>query len=154
MTTTTATKRSTARERALMLFVVLQRAAGAASTRITDHNDLHGLTGTEFGILEALYHKGPLLLGDLQRKILLTSGGVTYTVDRLAEKGLVMRKECETDRRARFAALTPKGEALIERIFPSHAALIEEIMAGLTPREQEQAIELLRKLGLFAAEED
>ena len=67
------------------------------------------LSETEFGILEALYHKGPLLLGDVQKKILLSSGGVTYAVDRLAEKGLVERRECSSDRRARYAARHGSG---------------------------------------------
>jgi MarR family 2-MHQ and catechol resistance regulon transcriptional repressor len=153
MTTTTATKRLNAQERALKLFVVLERAAMAVGKRIDDHADKHGLTATEFGILEVLYHKGPLLLGDVQKKILLSSGGVTYTVDRLAEKGLVQRRDCETDRRARYAALTPKGEAVMARAFPSHAEQIESTMSALSAREQDEAIALLRKLGLSAAEE-
>jgi len=153
MTPATATRRSPSQERALKLFVILQRSANAVRDRITEQADLYDLTVTEFGILEALYHKGPLLLGDVQRKILLSSGGVTYTVDRLADKGLVERRECETDRRARYAALTPKGEALISKIFPAHAVRIEEAMSALTAREQQEVIELLRKLGLSAAAE-
>lgn len=145
---TATTRRITTQERALKLFVVLQRAATAVSRRIEELADLHGLTVTEFGILEALHHKGPLLLGDVQKKILLTSGGVTYTIDRLVEKGLVARRECETDRRARYAALTPKGEALIAKIFPAHAMQIEETMSALSAREQDEAITMLRKLGL------
>lgn len=151
--TASATRRSTARERALKLFIVLQRSTMAVSRRVVELTDVHGLTPTEFGILEALYHKGPLLLGDVQKKILLSSGGVTYTIDRMAEKGLVQRRECETDRRARYAALTPKGEALIAKVFPAHAAQIENTMSALSAREQDEAIGLLRKLGLSAAAE-
>jgi MarR family 2-MHQ and catechol resistance regulon transcriptional repressor len=121
--------------------------------RVEAEMQRHDLTPTEFGILEALYHKGPLLLGDVQKKILLSSGGVTYTVDRLAEKGLVERRECASDRRARYAALTPKGEAVIARIFPDHAACIEEALSGLGAREQEELTALLRKLGLAAAQD-
>ncbi|HJQ19676.1 MAG TPA: MarR family transcriptional regulator [Gemmatimonadaceae bacterium] len=152
MTTETAetTKRTPAQERALKLFVVLTRAANAIHCRLHSKTDLHGLTLTEFSILEALYHKGPLLLGDVQRKILLSSGGVTYTVDRLAEKGLVERRECTTDRRARYAALTPKGEALIAEIFPSHAERIEDVMSTLTSKEQAELTDMLRRLGLNA----
>src|SRR5688572_5330829 len=150
----TAPRRHTAQERALKLFVVLERAAMAVSQRIVELTDIHGLTPTEFGILEALYHKGPLLLGDVQKKILLTSGGVTYTIDRMTEKGLVERRECETDRRARYAALTPKGETLIAGMFPEHAAQIEETMSVLSAREQDEAIAILRKLGLSAAAEE
>ena len=151
--TLAAPKRSVAQERALKLFIVLERAAVAIERRVKEQADLHGLTWTEFEILEAVYHKGPLLLGDVQKKILLTSGGVTYTVDRLAEKGLMMRKECETDRRARYAALTPKGTALIASIFAPMAQHIEELMSVLNAREQEEATELLRRVGLAAAGE-
>ena len=148
-----APKRSVAQDRALKLFIVLERAAIAIERQVKAQADLNGLTWTEFEILEAVYNKGPLLLGDLQKKILLTSGGVTYTVDRLAEKGLVMRKECETDRRARYAALTPKGTALIASIFAPMAEHIEELMSVLNAREQEEATELLRRVGLAAAGE-
>src|SRR5688500_13822719 len=114
MTPTTATRRTTSQERALKLFVVLQRCAIAVMGNFHKHADLYDLTLTEFEILEALYHKGPLLLGDVQRKILLSSGGVTYTVDRLAEEGLIERKECRTDRRARNERANDKGWTLTQ----------------------------------------
>jgi MarR family transcriptional regulator, 2-MHQ and catechol-resistance regulon repressor len=151
MSPATVSRRSAAQERALKLFVVLERAAGSVVRCLQRNADLQGLTHTEFEILEALYHKGPLLLGDVQRKILLTSGGVTYTVDRLAEKGLVERRDCASDRRARYAALTAKGHSLMEKIFPAIAKLIEETMSTLSAREQDEAIAALRKLGLRAA---
>jgi MarR family transcriptional regulator, 2-MHQ and catechol-resistance regulon repressor len=151
MTPTTATRRTTSQERALKLFVVLQRCASAVMGNFQEHADLYDLTLTEFEILEALYHKGPLLLGDVQRKILLSSGGVTYAIDRLADKGLVERRECATDRRARYAALTPKGEGVVSRIFPAIASHIEATMSVLNGRQQDEAIDLLRKLGLGAA---
>ena len=115
------------------------------------HADLYDLTLTEFEILEALYHKGPLLLGDVQRKILLSSGGVTYAIDRLADKGPGERRECPTHRRARYGALTPKGDEVVGRIFPAIAAHIEKTMSALSGREQDEAIDLLRKLGHKAA---
>ena len=146
-----APKRSAAQARALKLFIVLERAALAIERRVKEQADLHGLTWTEFEILEAVFNKGPLLLGDIQKKILLTSGGVTYTVDRLAEKGLLQRKECETDRRAKWAMLTPKGTTLIASIFAPMAEQIEELMSVLNAREQEEATELLRRVGLNAA---
>jgi len=151
MTPTTASRRTTSQERALKLFVVLQRCASAVMGNFHKHADLYDLTLTEFEILEALYHKGPLLLGDVQRKILLSSGGVTYAIDRLADKGLVERRECATDRRARYAALTPKGEGVVSRIFPAIASHIEETMSVLNGRQQDEAIDLLRKLGHGAA---
>lgn len=139
-------------EQALKLWVVLSRAFDAVQAHAQADIARHGLTLTEFGVLEALYHKGPLLLGEVQRKILVTSGGVTYLVDRLVAKGLVERRRCPTDRRAAYAALTPGGEALIREIFPQHAAAIDRALGGLDEAQRAQAIQLLRTLGRYAAE--
>ena len=141
---------ATSEATALKLWIVLSRAYGAVSRLAEADIARHGLTGTEFAILEALYHKGPLLLGELQRKNLVSSGGITYLVDRLEGKGLVRRQECPADRRARYAALTPDGEALIARIFPEHARSIARAVGGLPEAEQAQAIALLRTLGTAA----
>jgi MarR family transcriptional regulator, 2-MHQ and catechol-resistance regulon repressor len=138
-------------ETALKLWVVLARATNAVSKHVESDVAQHDLTGTEFGILEALYHKGPMLLGEIQRKILVTSGGITYLVDRLVEKGFVKREECAEDRRARYAVLTPAGTALIKKMFPQHTVAIERAVSGLTQAEQREAVQLLRKLGLAAA---
>ena len=136
---------------ALKLWVVLARSFNAVSARLAEDIARHELTQTEFAILEVLYHKGPLLLGEVQKKILVTSGGITYLVDRLVEKGFVKREECAEDRRARYAVLTPTGTALIRKIFPQHTTAIERALGGLTLAEQREATQLLRKLGLAAA---
>jgi MarR family 2-MHQ and catechol resistance regulon transcriptional repressor len=136
---------------ALKLLVVLARAHAAVTAHLHAQVATHGLTLTEFGILEVLYHKGPLLLGEVQRRILVSSGGVTYLVDRLERKGLVERRACPEDRRARYAALTGEGEKLISRIFPEHADTIARVMDSLTLEEQREATDLLRKLGHGAA---
>lgn len=146
------TESGTGTEQSLKLWVVLSRAVAAVQAHAQADITRHGLTLTEFGVLEALYHKGPLLLGEVQRKILVTSGGVTYLVDRLAARGLVERRRCESDRRATYAALTPEGEALIAGIFPAHAACLDKALAGLDAEEKEQATRLLRALGRHAAE--
>jgi MarR family 2-MHQ and catechol resistance regulon transcriptional repressor len=136
---------------ALRLWVTLARAHAAIAAHATDDAARHGLTLAEFGILEALYHRGPMLLGEVQRRILVSSGGITFLVDRLTDKGLVERRSCPEDRRARYAALTPRGEALVAEIFPQHAAVIEHAMAGLSSEELRVAADLTRTLGLHAA---
>jgi MarR family 2-MHQ and catechol resistance regulon transcriptional repressor len=144
---------ATSVEQSLKLWVVLSRAFDALQGHAAADIARHGLTITEFGVMEALYHKGPLLLGEVQRKILVTSGGVTYLIDRLVAKGLVERRRCEKDRRAYYAALTPDGDALIREIFPQHAAAIDRALGGLDEAQKEQAINLLRALGRYAAEQ-
>ena len=92
-----------------------------------------------------------MLLGEVQKRILVSSGGITFLVDRLAAKGLVERRSCETDRRARYAALTPQGTALVADIFPNHAAVVKQAMEGISPEEQERVADLLRDMGRRAA---
>ncbi len=139
-------------ELSLKLWVVLSRAFDAVQAHAQADAARRGLTIMEFGVMEVLYHKGPLTLGEVQRKILVTSGGVTYLVDRLAAKGLVERRRCDKDRRAYYAALTPAGEELIREIFPKHAAAVHQALGGLDDADKAQAIALLRALGRHAAQ--
>lgn len=136
---------------ALKLWVVLARANSAASRHAEDDVTRRGLGIGEFAALEVLYHKGPLLLGEIQRRILVSSGGITYVVDRLERKGLVKREACPSDRRATYATLTPRGKALMTEIFPAHRRRIALALRGLNPTEQAQATDLLRRLGKYAA---
>jgi MarR family transcriptional regulator, 2-MHQ and catechol-resistance regulon repressor len=138
-------------DQALKLFVVLARAAAAVEAHSRADIGRHGLTPAEFAALEALYHRGPLLVGEVKRKILVSSGGITYVIDRLEARGLVERRACPEDRRAAYAALTEDGEAFIGRIFPAHARCIEHALSGLTQEEQAEAARLLRRLGVEAA---
>jgi MarR family 2-MHQ and catechol resistance regulon transcriptional repressor len=136
---------------ALKLWLTMARAYQASAELSRMDIASHGLNPADFSILEALYHKGPLLLGELQRKALVSSGGTTFLVDRLEGKGLVERQACPNDRRARYAALTRDGQALMKRIFPVHARAMRDAMAGLSATEQRAATALLKKLGLAAA---
>jgi MarR family 2-MHQ and catechol resistance regulon transcriptional repressor len=135
----------------LKLWIVLSRAYDAVARHAAEDVAQHGLTIPEFSVLEVLYHKGPILLGEVQKRVLVSSGGTTFLVDRLVKKGFVRREACAEDRRASYAVLTPAGARLIARIFPVHAARIARATRGLTPAEQEAATALLRKLGLSAA---
>ena len=145
-------RRSAGEARALKLWVVLSRAYRAVLEHVEADIAAHDLTVAEFAILEVLYHKGPLLLGEVQQRILVSSGGITYLVDRLEARKLVERLPCPDDRRARYASLTPAGDALMTRIFPPHTDAIERAVSGLNAREQDDAIRLLRTLGHAAAD--
>ena len=136
---------------ALKLWVVLSRAHASISAHAVAHAADHGLSLTEFAILEALYHRGRMVLGEIQRRILVSSGGITFLVDRLAEKGLVVRQECPEDRRAKYVSLTREGTRLIRELFPSHARTLANAMQSLTSDEQVEATRLLKSLGLAAA---
>src|SRR6476469_1892387 len=117
---------------ALKLWVVLNRASRAIADRLRGKLDEEGLSPSEFGVLEVLYSKGRQLVGELGSLILLTSGSMTYVIDKLQERGLVQRRPCPGDRRALHVELTDQGRELIDRIFPQHAAEVRWLLGGLT----------------------
>ena len=135
----------------LHLWVVLARAFAAVERHSRASIARFELGTTEFGVLEVLYHKGELPVCEVQRRILVESSSTTYVVDKLVQRGLVRRRPDETDRRSVRLDLTPAGRRLIQRIFPPHAQAMRRAVAALPPREQAQAIRLLRELGLGAA---
>lgn len=135
-------------ERALRLWIALARCYSTFSREVACKVSEYGLTTPQFGILEALYHLGPLSLGELAEKLLVTGGNVTYVMDRLEEQGLVYRQRSPEDRRVVQAKLTPEGRELIDGVFPGHGAFVEELCGELDPGEQEQLRVLLKKLGL------
>jgi MarR family 2-MHQ and catechol resistance regulon transcriptional repressor len=118
------------------------------TARIHGHLADAGLTVSQFGVLEALYHLGPLSQGELAKKILKSSGNITMVIDNLEKRGLVNRERNQEDRRVYVVRLTVEGRRLIGSIFPRHAAKIVEEMKALTRTEQEELSRLCRKVGL------
>jgi MarR family 2-MHQ and catechol resistance regulon transcriptional repressor len=132
---------------ALATYVRLTRAANAARSHAASHLGGTGLTLTQFAVLEALYHLGPMSLSDIAQKILTTGGNLTMVVGNLEKLGLAHRQKCPEDRRQLIVVLSSKGKALIRKIFPEHAAAITEFMAALSPAQQEELGDLCRQLG-------
>src|ERR1700730_15069784 len=105
-----------------------------------------GLGDSDFRVLEVLLHKGPLPVNTIGPKVWLTPGSISVAVDRLEKKELVKRKNTD-DRRVRLVELTPKGRALINKIFREHAATMEEVAGVLSKEERLTLLQLLKKLG-------
>jgi MarR family 2-MHQ and catechol resistance regulon transcriptional repressor len=131
-------------------WLLLSRAARSVSDRARESISHVGLGATDFAILEALLHKGPLPVNTIGRKLLLTSGSITTAIDRLADKGLVARTDDPSDRRVRLVELTRDGRKLIVPAFARHAKDLEEIASALSPGERTTLVNLLRKLGKSA----
>jgi MarR family 2-MHQ and catechol resistance regulon transcriptional repressor len=117
-----------------------------------------GLCLSDFGVLEALLHKGPLPISALGKKVLLSSGSMTAAVDRLERSGFVQRAATPEDRRARIVHLTEEGSRLIRRVFAEHKRDMEHVFSRLDKSERNALASLLRKLGHeaegMAAEEE
>jgi MarR family 2-MHQ and catechol resistance regulon transcriptional repressor len=138
----------TAREvRALSAYVKLLRAS--ESLHLEAMRSLAGedITPTQFAVLEALHHVGPMCLSELARKILKTGGNLTMVMRNLQKRGLVVRQANAQDRRYVSVAISEKGRKLITRIFPGHAAKIADLMGRLSASEQDTLGELCRQLG-------
>ncbi|HTF65128.1 MAG TPA: MarR family transcriptional regulator [Edaphobacter sp.] len=106
-----------------------------------------GLGDSDFRVLEALLHKGPLPVNVIGPKVFLTPGSISTAVDRLFSKGLVSREENAEDRRIRLVALTESGKALIRPIYRKHVEDVRQVFADFTPSEFRQLERLMKKAG-------
>ncbi|WP_276691692.1 MarR family winged helix-turn-helix transcriptional regulator [Exiguobacterium chiriqhucha] len=115
----------------LKAITVLLRASQSIQDVVKQEVAEYGLNPTEFSVLELLYHKDDQPIQTIGKKVLLTSGSMTYIVDRLEAKGYLIRKACPSDRRVTYAALTEEGRTLMSRIFPAHEQRMDELFDGL-----------------------
>ena len=131
---------------ALNAFIKLQRSAESVSVRV--HTVLpDGLTITQFGVLESLYHIGPLCQSELAEKLLKSGGNLTLVVDNLEKAGYVLRERDPADRRFVVVKLTPKGQAFISALFPKDDANVTRVMAALSSTELSDLGRLCKKIG-------
>jgi MarR family 2-MHQ and catechol resistance regulon transcriptional repressor len=132
------------------LVIALARAYQALEHSVRPHLAQAGLGLTEFAVLEVLYHKGALPLGELRDRILVTGASTTYVVKKLEERGLMRRRASAEDQRVVFGELTAKGRAIVDEVFPAHVGRLCEVMAGLSVSEKHTANHLLRRLSQHA----
>ena len=134
------------------VFLVLWKATRAVEAFAENSISQLEMCGSDFAVLEALLHKGPLPVNEIGKKVLLTSGSITVAVDRLEDKGLVERRAHGTDRRAKMVHLTKEGRKVITRVYSDHAADLEQLAsASLTKTERKILIRLLKQIGFEAA---
>jgi MarR family 2-MHQ and catechol resistance regulon transcriptional repressor len=134
----------------LQLIIALGRALQALERTVRPHLTQSGLSLTEFAVLEVLYHKGALRLGEIRDRILVTAASTTYVVKKLEERGLMRRRTCAEDSRVVFGELTAKGRTLIDEVFPAHVERLQQAMAGLSVSQKREVSRLLRALILHA----
>jgi MarR family transcriptional regulator, 2-MHQ and catechol-resistance regulon repressor len=132
------------------LWVVLARAHGAMAHYVEASIAAKGLCLSDFMVLEVLLHKGPMAISAIGEKVLLANASMTSAVDRLEEKGWVVRQSSASDRRSKIVALTRTGRVFISELYAVHARDIEGVTSVLTQREQDQLRSMLKKLGLAA----
>ncbi len=128
------------------LWLLLWKASKAVEAYARRSVNTTGLGLSDFGVLEALLHRGPLPISVLGKKVMLTSGSMTAAIDRLERSGLVERA-ASADRRTRVVHLTEEGSKLIRRVFAEHERDMERVFSCLDKQERNALANLLRKLG-------
>lgn len=134
--------------RALDLWTKLARAFSVMNRLSARDIATYGLTQPQLAVLDALGHLGPLTIGELCRKMLVSGGNMTVVLDNLQKDDLIDRTQREEDRRSTEIRLTSKGRELFDRIFPCHAEFIRGVLDVLTKKEQDELSAMLKKLGL------
>jgi MarR family 2-MHQ and catechol resistance regulon transcriptional repressor len=138
---------------ALDSFIKLSRCMNAVQGKLLPSLQKdYGLTESQIGVLEALFHLGPLTQGELCRKILRSGSNVTTVIDNLERTGLVRRERGADDRRIQVVHLTEAGRSLLGRALPAHVERITALMNRLDPAEQRDLGRLCRKLGRAVVE--
>jgi MarR family transcriptional regulator, 2-MHQ and catechol-resistance regulon repressor len=128
-------------------WLVWRKADEAARDYLYRGIEETGISDTDFRVLEALLHKGPLPVNTIGPKVHLTPGSISVAIDRLLERGLVSRVESSDDRRVRIVALTKNGKDVIVPIFRKHAAEIARVFADANPKELQILEKVLKKAG-------
>lgn len=132
----------------LKLFITLNRCQQSVEKKSHKVIKENNLTISQFAVLEMLYHKGSLRVGDIIEKSLSTIGNISLVIDNLVKLSLVKKEKCPEDKRITYVSITKEGEKKIEKVFPKHLKDIEKAMSSLEESEKKNLVILLKKLGL------
>ena len=132
---------------ALDTWVKLARAYSSFNKKSLENIRSFGLTQPQFGVIEALGHLGPMKIGVLCNKMLVSGGNMTLVLDNLEKIGLIERVHSKEDRRASLIQLTEKGNSVFKKVFSNHAKFISSLMSVISEKEQKELGELLKRLG-------
>ncbi len=126
-----------------ILLIGLSRTRNQLYRELDKVFSAHDITQTQFAILEVLYSKGDLMVGEIQEKILSTPGNVPYVISNLLAKGYVTKVQLQTDKRCSSIGLSEAGKNKIEEVLPDHNMLINRLFECLNDDEKNQLIYLL-----------
>jgi len=131
----------------LDVYIKLMRASTSVLNQVLPRLQKAGLTFSQFGVLEALFHLGPLCQKELGDKLLQSGGNITMVVNNLERQGLVVRLRDEIDKRYMVVHLTWRGTQRIQELFPLHLQDLVHSFEVLSSEELETLNDLLRKVG-------
>ncbi|HJA40374.1 MAG TPA: MarR family transcriptional regulator [Firmicutes bacterium] len=129
----------------LKLLIGLHRVCNEIDRRSSQIFAQYGLSLGQFAVLEVLYHKGNLSVGEVQKKILSTSGTIPVIVNNLTKRGLVERLTDVDDKRKCILHITEEGKKLMREVFPKNKTTIIDSMSNWSDEEKNQMLKILKK---------
>lgn len=129
----------------LKIFIGMSRALNKINRATNKVYTKYGLTSGQFAVLEALYHKGDLSVGEVQEKVLTTSGTIPVIVRNLEKEGLLEKTTDEKDKRRFILHITEKGRDLMDLAYPENEKVIISMMDIWTKAEQDQILKYMKK---------
>ena len=129
----------------LHAMIVFRKALKTIDSKVMADIKENDLTPTQFSVLEIIYSKGSLKIGQLIEKVLSTSGNMTVVIKNMEKKGLVEKINDKNDKRSFLINLTEKGKKIIEELLPKHIESVEKTFDILTDEDKENLINILRK---------
>lgn len=136
----------------LKLVVVMSRAIQSMHKFLEDDIKQYGITPSEFGALEYLYHNGEVSVQKIGDKILVTSGTITYTINKLLKKGFITKRQCTEDKRYSYLKLTDEGYKFIDKAFNNHKKNLNNLLKDVSDKDKEDLVNLLKKIGMTISE--
>lgn len=107
----------------------------------------YNLTSSQFAVLEVLYHKGDLTVGEVKEKILSTSGTIPVIIRNLERDGYLQRKRDKDDKRKYILHITEKGIDLMDKVYPENEKMIISLMDNWKEEDKEDIIYYMKKFG-------
>jgi MarR family 2-MHQ and catechol resistance regulon transcriptional repressor len=132
----------------LKTITILFRATNAMEAMIKEDVSTYQLNPTEFGVLEALYHLGPLNVQEIVNKVLIANSSMSYVLDELEKKQWIQRNKDIHDARVRKVSLTNQGVTLMDDVYPSHVQTLRKRLNRLSNEEELLLQNLLKKIGI------
>lgn len=127
-------------------FLLLMQTSKAIQERIRDEMSKNKLSITEFSVLEVLFYQGKQTIQQIGNRILITSGSMTYVIDKLEQKGVIKRNDCREDRRVIHITLTAEGVEIMENIMPKYQEMVDSFFGDLTDDESQLLVNSLKKV--------
>ncbi|MEH6993216.1 MarR family transcriptional regulator [Neobacillus drentensis] len=127
-------------------FLLLMQTSKAIQERIRDEMSKNNLSITEFSVLEVLFYQGKQTIQQIGNRILITSGSMTYVIDKLEQKGVIKRNDCREDRRVIHITLTAEGMEMMENIMPKYQEMVDSFFWDLTDDESQLLVNSLKKV--------